>query len=330
MNIVRTFKVACLTFLVATLAACGDPKISAVKGTRLRGDEFTVGETLGKVKECKSADWSSELVNNVTIVTHTCTIAIDDSVFRMSKEKALRDLRDAERVSVQSYNEAVTRATAQLEGYKRQDGAYTADLTGKLEQIDRDIAALDQPFVFVRRFLGQTEEMTKKADEESRARRRVEYAELKERLLREIDSSKSSDHRNIEESKRILENYTSWDDKYAAAVTQTREALKKEIDARYDKDHVVQVKTSFKYREGALAELVYAGIVIDGQKRGSTIPVYLMDPKRMGEFIAYMTKDGFGMDVFGRYDESFPIQADYGDSTSYAQGYKYKGQVAAN
>lgn len=93
MKPLTTLKIVGLGFAVAALAACGDSKISAVKDTRMRGDEFTVGETLSKVEECKSTDWTSEVVNNSTIVTHTCTIKLSGELLNLSKQGELAALK---------------------------------------------------------------------------------------------------------------------------------------------------------------------------------------------------------------------------------------------
>ncbi|MNK92664.1 hypothetical protein D3C87_1127950 [compost metagenome] len=170
-----------LGFLVAALAACGDSKISAVKDTRLRGDEFTVGETLDKIKECKSSDWTSEVVNNATMVTHICAIKLDDSIFTASKEKALRDLDDAVRIGTENHRANVNKIQGRREHALADDGGEVAKLNEKLESIEKENAKLDEPFVFVRRFLADTEEMARPRWEAEKARHRAEYAAEKER-----------------------------------------------------------------------------------------------------------------------------------------------------
>ena len=166
-----------------------------------------------------------------------------------------------------------------------------------MESIEKENAKLDEPFVFVRRFLADTEEMARPRWEAEKARHRAEYAAAKERILRDITQAKSSQHARREESIRVLEATQPWLSKYAEALEQTKAAVSKEIDAAYDKSHTAEVRTVFRYREGLDAELVDSALFVDGKKRSSTIPVYLLDPKRMQEYISYASKDGFGMGV---------------------------------
>jgi len=322
LNAIKLIGLGCL---VAALTACGDSKISAVQDTRLHGDEFTVGETLGKIKECKNSEWTSEVVNNATMVTHTCAIKLDESIFTTSKEKALRDLDDAVRITTENHRANVTKIQGRQEHALADDGGEVAKLNEKLESIEKENAKLDEPFVFVRRFLADTEEMARPRWEAEKARHRAEYAATKERILRDITQAKSSQQARRDESTRVLEAIQPWLPKYAEALDQTKAAVSKEIDAAYDKSHTAEVRTVFRYREGLDAELIDSALFVDGKKRSSTIPVYLLDPKRMQEYISYTSKDGFGMGVREMFDRLFPIESDRTIGSDFdGYGYKYK------
>jgi hypothetical protein len=321
----NAIKLIGLSVSLTMLAACGDGKISAVKDTRLRGDEFTVGETLSKIKECKSTDWASEIVDNATIVTHTCTVKLDESIFTASKEKALHDLDDAVRITTENHRANVIKTQGRREHALADDGGDVAKLNEKLVSIEKENAKLDEPFVFVRRFLADTEEMARPQWEADKARQRTELAAEKERALNDVAEAKSSQQKRLEESTRVLEAIQPWLPKYAEALAQTKAAVIKEIDAAFDKSHTAEVKTVFRYREGRDAELIDSALFVDGRKRSSTIPVYLVDPKRMQEYIDYTSKDGFAMGIREMFDQLFPIESDRTIGSDFdGYGYKYK------
>jgi len=110
MTSLDSIKLIVFSFALTVLAGCGDSKISAVKDTRLRGDEFTVGETLSKVKECKSTDWTSEIVNNATVVTHTCTVKLDDELLNLAKQGELAALKTRADLADLSVTQALSQA----------------------------------------------------------------------------------------------------------------------------------------------------------------------------------------------------------------------------
>ena len=88
------------------------------------------------------------------------------------------------------------------------------------------------------------------------------------------------------------------------------------------------MKTSFRYREGGNAELLSSTFMVDDVESQGTIPVYLMDPKRMAEYLIYMTKYGLGMKAPDLFDERFPIESVPGAYPG-SHIYRYKGAKPA-
>lgn len=99
----------------------------------------------------------------------------------------------------------------------------------------------------------------------------------------------------------------------------------KEVDAYYDKSHTLKVKTVFRYREGGNAEPVGASLFIDDVERGNAMPVYLMDPNRMREYLGHLLKNGMGMGTSQLFDERFPIERTDGPDG----GFRYKSSKSA-
>lgn len=295
----------------------------------MRGDEFTFGETLGKIKECKSTDWTSEVVNNTTMVTHTCTVKLDEAIFTKSKERSLRDLEEVAALEARYHQENLAKIQAWNARTSSPDERSLARVQQKLEMLAAEDAQLDAPFVYRRSFAADTEDQARARWEGEKARRRENLTQEKQNALHDIEIIKDSKQRESEQSAATFQAVQPWIEKYPAAIAETKAKIAKEIDANYDKSHTTEVKTVFRYREGIDAELVDAALVIDGSKRRATIPLYIIDPTRMQEFLNYMSKDGFGMDVRGRFNEEFPIESDRTIGNDYdGRGYRYKQRKA--
>lgn len=320
-----------LSLPLAMLAACGDSKISAVKDTRLRGEEFTVGETLSKIKECKSIDWSSEIVNNATVVTHTCTVKLDDELLNSSKQGELAALKTRAALA----NLSVTSALSQARGIHADALRSSQE---RATQAARRVAEIDQRIQYITteqrsQFISINGTPLRRGEappdeaawEALRAQKLATMNAEKEKLLAEIDAEKQKNQTVIDAAAKQIEDATTWNAKYAQEIQRTYEAMVKEVDAYYDKSHTLKVKTAFRYREGANAEPIGASLFIDDLEGRSAIPVYLMDPKRMREYLSYLTKNGMGMDAPRLFDERFPIEHLSGPEG----GFRYKNSKPA-
>lgn len=150
----NAIKLIGLSLIMPLLAACGDSKISAVKDTRLRGDEFTVGETLSKIKECKSTEWNSEVVNNATMVTHTCTVKLDDELRDLAKQGELAALKTRSELADLSVTQALSQARnvhATAVRYSQERITLATRRLAELDQrIERGAAAVYSPFISMR------------------------------------------------------------------------------------------------------------------------------------------------------------------------------------
>jgi hypothetical protein len=319
MNIIPALKLIGVSVAVVTLAACGDSKISAVKDSSFPNAEFTFGETMGKAKGCKNGEWTSELVSDTTFVTYTCTATVNPDIIKMSKDRALRQMAEAMQYRERQYADIVANGASALAQAKTMKERADQKQAADLKVIEEDIENLQKPIPYAPASLMAERERT-----------REQYIELREKLKARMASPDASDLQNIEASQKIVDDIALWKDKYAAAVKQPAPALKKEIDAYYDKDHVVQIKTRFMYRVNAPAKALTAQVLWNGEKHTEAEPVYLLDPARMAEFITYVTKNGRSMEITEKYDAAFPIKIGYPSSGgTWPVKFEFKSQQKA-
>lgn len=142
----------------------------------------------------------------------------------------------------------------------------------------------------------------------------------KQKLMAEIAVEQQQKQTAIDAAAKEINDASNWSEKYAQEIRRTYEAVAKDVEAYYDKSHALKVKTTFRYREGGNAEPIDASLFIDDLEGRSAAPVYLMDPKRMHEYLIYLTKNGMGMDAPRLFDERFPIERT-GDPDG---GFRYK------
>jgi hypothetical protein len=314
MTPLHAIKLIGLALSLAMLAACGDSKISAVKDTRLRGDEFTIGETLSKIKECKSTDWASEIVNNATVVTHTCTVKLDDELLNLSKQGELAALKTRADLADLSVTTALSQARnihADALRYSQERASQAARRVAEVDKRIQYIAAEPRSqFISISGAPLRRGEMP--PDEAAWEARRAENLAVanaeKEKLLAEIKAEGQKNQTAIDVALKPINDASTWNEKYTQEIQRTYEAVTKEVEAYYDKSHTLKVKTAFQYREGGNAEPVSASLFIDDLDGRSAMPVYLMDPKRMREYLIYLMKNGMGMGAPRLFDERFPIE----------------------
>lgn len=331
MTSLDTIKLIALSLSFAALSGCGDSKISAVKDTRLGSDEFTVGETLSKVKECKSSDWTSEIVNNSTIVTHTCTVKLDDELLNLAKQGELTALKARADLADLSVTQAVSQARGTHADALRHGQERATQAARRVAEVDRRIqnVATQQrsPFISIngtplRRGEAPPDEATWEA---RRAENLAVVNGEKEKLLAEIEAEKQKTQAAIDAALKQIDDASTWNEKYTQEIQRTYQTMVKEVDAYYEKSHTLKVKTVFRYREGGNAEPVSAALFIDELEGRSATPVYLMDPKRMREYLTYLTKSGIGMEANRLFEERFPIEHISGPDG----GFRYKSAKSA-
>lgn len=320
-----------LSLSLAMLAACGDSKISAVKDTRLRGDEFTIGESLSNIKECKSTDWASEIVNNATVVTHTCTVKLDDELLKLSRQGELAALKTRADLADLSVTSALSQARNIHAAAVRYGQERATQAARRVAEVDKRIEyiAIEPRSQFISISgapLRRGEAPPEAAAWEARRAENLAAANAeKEKLLAEIEAEKQKNQTGIDAALKQIDDASTWGGKYAQEIQRTYEAVAKEVEAYYDKSHTLKVKTAFRYREGGNAEPISASLFIDDLAGRSAMPVYLMDPKRMREYLTYLTKSGMGMDAPRLFDERFPIEHIGGPDG----GFRYKNPKPA-
>lgn len=331
MTSLDTIKLIGFSLVLTMLAGCGDSKISAVKDTRLRGDEFTVGETLSKVKECKSTDWTSEIVNNATIVTHTCTVKLDDALLNLAKQGELIALKTRADLADLSVTQALSQARnihTSAVGYSQERATLAARRVAEVDQRIQYITTEPRSqFISINGTpLRRGEAPPDAAAWEARRAENLAVANgEKEKLLAEIEAEKQKTQTAIDAALKQIDDASTWNEKYAQEIQRTYQVMIKEVDAYYEKSHTLEVKTIFRYREGGNAEPVSAALFIDELEGRSAIPVYLMDPNRMREYLIYLTKSGMGMEANRLFDERFPIEHVSGPDG----GFRYKPAKSA-
>jgi len=327
----NAIKLIGLGLSLALLGACGDSKISAVKDTRLHGDEFTVGETLGKIKECKSTDWASEIVNNATIVTHTCTVKLSEEIREKAKQAELAALKTrASLANISVTTDLHGARNAQAEAGRRSE-ERAAQAAQKLAEMDRAIErvanATWSPWISLTG-ASLTRPSAPPDPGVWEAKRQADVAALtkqKEALLATVEAERQKSAEAAQAAQREIDETTQWSEKFEREAERTYASVAKDVDSFYDRSHEVKVKTSFRYREGGNAEPISSTFIVDDVEVNGTIPVYLMDPKRMAEYLTYMTKSGLGMKAPDLFDERFPIERTGGPN----RGYRYKNSTSA-
>ncbi|BEP71391.1 MULTISPECIES: hypothetical protein [unclassified Variovorax] len=331
LNAIKLIGLGCL---LAALTACGDSKISAVKDTRLHGDEFTVGETLSKIKECKSSDWTSEIMNNATIVTHTCSIKLTDDIRDKAKQAELAALKTRSSLAGLSVSTDLSGArSAQVDAGRRSE-ERAAQAAQKLAEMDRSIEraanATWSPWISLTG-APLTRPSAPPAPGVWEAKLQADVAVLskqKEALLATFEAERQKSAEAAQAAQHEIDEAAQWSEKFEREAVQTHAAVVKDVDAFYNKNHDVKVKTLFRYREGENAELLSSTFTVDDVESKGTIPVYLMDPKRMAEYLVFMTKYGLGMKAPDLFDERFPIESVPGAYPG-KRIYRYKGAKPA-
>lgn len=327
----NAIKLIGLSVSLTMLAACGDSKISAVKDTRLRGDEFTVGETLSKIKECKSTDWTSEVVNNATVITHTCMVKLDDEMLNSAKQGELAALKTRADLADLSVTTALSQARNIHADALRSSQERATQAARRVAEVDQRIQyiATEPRSQFISISGAPLRRGEAPPDEAAWEVRRAENLAAvnaeKEKLLAEIEAEKQKHQTAIDAAQKQIDDASTWNEKYAQEIQRTYAAVAKEVEAYYDKSHALKVKTAFRYREGGNAEPISASLFIDDVEGGSAIPVYLMDPQRMREYLTYLTKNGMGMGAPRLFDERFPIEHIGGSDG----GFRYKNPKPA-
>lgn len=334
MTPLKAIKIIGIGLAVIGMAACGDSKIAAVKDSRIRGDEFTFGETLEKIKECKSTEWTSEVAHNATIVTHTCTVKVSDELRDRAKEGELAALKIHAGLANNSVNSALRGARYAQADAKRLSEERENRAAKELAEMDGLIKltaeATWSPWVSLTG-APLTRPGTPPGPGVWEAKLQAEVAVLtkqKEAVIATIEVERQKSAEAAQTLQNEIDDLAQWSDKFEREIALTHAAVVKDVDAYYKKSHYVKVKTSFRYREGGNAELLRSTFVVNDVQSEGTIPVYLMDPKRMSEYLIYMVKYGLGMNAPDLFDERFPIEAapgaDAGSST-----YRYKGAKPA-
>lgn len=329
------FKLIGLGLAAAALAACGDSKISAVKDTRMQGDEFTIGETLGKIDECKSTDWTSAVVNNSTIVTHTCAVKLTDDIRSKAKDAELAALKVRASLAdmlvttdLRGSINAMTDASRRSEEREAQAAKKVAEMDAAIERTARMPWS---PWISITG-VGLSRPAPPPEPGVWEAKVQADVAVLtkqKEELVASIEAERQKSAETARVAQREIDELTQWTEKFKQETERTYASVAKDVETFYDKGHGVKVKTSFRYRDGASAQLLASTFVVDDVESSGTIPVYLMDPKRMREYLLYMAKSGFGMKAPDLFDQRFPIESTPGAYPG-SHVYKYKAGTSAS
>ena len=160
------------------------------------------------------------------------------------------------------------------------------------------------------------------------AKRQEDVAKLtreKQAFLEPVEAERQKNIELLQDYQKAIDEAIQWNEKYELEAKATYAAVAKEVEDYYGKSHQVMVKTAFRYREGAPAQLLASSFSVDGAKPRDGMPVYLIDPKRMKEYLAYMTKSGLGMNSPSRFDERFPIESS-ATTVPGAPRYRYKAK----
>ncbi|RYG55996.1 MAG: hypothetical protein EON56_04855 [Alphaproteobacteria bacterium] len=319
MNITLTLiKTAGMALAAVLLVACGDSKISAVKETRLANAEFTIEESMDKAKDCKDAEWSSELVNDVTIVTHTCTVPMGEKELKRYKDAALDRLKsDGERKQA-TYDRVVAESVERLRSVTESHHHYVQATTGELQKLA--LQNTDEPEFVANPLLSPLmQERAVHADERRKAAR-LEALALAQQELGELQVNGPQKIANYQEA---LDGLLSWKEKYPGAVADLTQGTIPMIDEHFSKERSVQVVTRFQYRVDQPAVPLDSVVIVDGKRSVGSDPAYVNLSRSMTRVYDYVGGVvSFNASVF---DDEFPLEFAFSEKISEPNGFKVKG-----
>lgn len=311
MKFIDIFKSLGLTVAVSVLAACGDAKIGAVQDSVPAGQEFSYGEILGKAKEC-SGDWTSEVVNNRTIVTYTCSVKLNDTIkaaFEKSHQQAMADLYTAAKNQMGWHEGNVTTARGAL----HRTGYEVESAKARLNELRSQIARGDESYAALERSQDQSNQF------------RMSWPGTRERMLADIEQIETREREQVAALQARVDGFSAWTDRYAEAIEKTTEVVKKKITAQYDAEQSVSFKVAFLYRENLPAQMIKSTLTVLGQERESTIWHYLQVGRGVTDLVVSYLREVRTMPVAELYSAAFPYVTD--TSTS---GYRLKDRPATS
>jgi len=311
MKLIDTCKTLGLALAVTVLAACGDAKMVAVQDSVPAGQEFSYGEILGKAKEC-SGEWTSEVVDNRTIVTYTCSVKLNNAIkaaFEKSHQQAMADLETAAKNQMGWHESNLTMAR----GAQHRTGYEVESAKGRLNELRSQIARGDGSYAALEHSQDQSNQF------------RMSWPGTRERLLADVEQIETRERDQVAALQARVDGFSAWTDRYAEAVAKTTEIVKKKIAAKYDAEQSVSFKVAFLYRENLPAQMIKSTLTVLGQERESTIWQYLQVGRGVTDLVVSYLREVRTMPVAELYSEAFPYVTDTSSS-----GYMHKERPAAS
>lgn len=107
----------------------------------------------------------------------------------------------------------------------------------------------------------------------------------KEELLATIDAERKKSAEATQAAQCEIDEATQWSEQFEWETTQTYLAVAKEIEALYSKVHSIDIETSFLFCDGARCRTACFYFVVDDVEYKSAILVYILDAKRVIEYL---------------------------------------------
>jgi len=313
MKSTRATTLVLLGVLCATLSACTDSNITAVKKASLARSDFTFGEALDDAKGCKDTAWERhDDGNGRPVVTYTCTAQAFDDITQEARKKSLADLEIVTREKASAYPEMINALQQKLTAAKASGDGVSLEQKQKLEAAAKALqdyqaevdAVMKSPI---------NNSYWKRTAQQQFAQMQQRYEDLKVQIEKEAPANKLQAEGAITKAQQELDNAASWEKKYADAVKTTRDSVEKEISDHYGRTHAFKLRIQFPVTNKSAITPSAIEWLLDERPVAASIlmPAFLYNPKEMEASLRDIFADKVSINAQGRYQEAFPIECYY-------------------
>lgn len=258
-------------------------------------------------------------VNDATIVTRTCTVPMGPDELKRYKEVALEEVAREERDRLSTYNRFVSQAAASLQSSAEMHRISVQSAEDELRTLQA--LPLNPPDFSNAPFLSEALRARVVRDHELLVARRAE--EIKTAQER-VAAVKAGGPQGVAEEQQALKDFAGWKDRYAAALAQTGQTIRKQVDQHFDKGRSVQVVVRFRYQVDKPAVPIDTVVIVDGKQSVGSDPAYVNLPQNMARVYSYVG-GVVSFPASKNFDEAFPLEYTYSATAGTPKGVKAKG-----
>lgn len=296
----QEFRVVLALLGLASLAACTDSSITAVKEASVRQSDFTFGQVFDKAKGCRSTDWEASTdADGRKVVDYTCTTELSAEALEKGRQANAEKIMGISK----QLTDAWSRAHDEIEGRQRTVGDYLqqerAQVQERLQELlssaQKEQQRLDQasampPTAFVGhgpsgptpKLLAEGEERKRIAMQESERqltdlRRKIEGVQRELDALADPTQYRPEGGKSSLEYAQALQKMDTVKDKYFAALSGLEAPLRKQAQDHVDaqQKRSLKLKVRFLVPNKSAVEPVAAAWHLDGERKESLGVVFL-------------------------------------------------------